>query len=915
MNRELTAKIITTMKRRITNWRFLIVNKLDKNDLMDAFSSKAFYEILLKHVEAKNYSCEALKEAYMVVYDQIFDVEMGDDFLSNAYQYALSKSFPDAVTAELTGDLRVYELYLSLLKVFDDFQKTSEDETFMSVYPFELLSHKEVLELEDQKEYMSFQEAFEGQYIYEMMKLNYEVTGHSTIEHILGVHYLAVKIARQLKEKGVDIDLGRVSGAAAGHDIGKFGCRPEESHKIAYYHYYYTDVWFRTLNINYIKNVAVYHSTWDLELESLSIESLVLIFADFCVKRSKDKPGFFKMKFLNVDESFQVILAKLDNVDEKKKKRYEKVYQKLKNFHDFLLYKGVNCSIENYTGQALNEDQAIETESYSTLDDGEKVTKHLKIMAIEKSVELMHRLRHVDSLNEIIQSAMAEKDVLMFRRYLFIFEEYSTYLTPEQKLLSIEFLSSYMIHAEEDVRKISSRLIGQLIADYDENYTKELPERAKVSYTVETKYNLVQSKLNHFIFQDVRMAPIKRQRQVSSYRHLIDSLFIHVNNDFSNMLMDMLMSYYNQELDEYGTLFLLEIIEVLIERTLTDSDIETLMVFLLEHLNGSDDVSILSYAQLNRLMVSDYKDKVLAYLKNHYDMSYLLSGHGSIVQSHLLRPIYQSQSLEFHSDIEKIKSDMYLSNLKSATPRVVKYCQIEMLYEHAMKKGNEESFYTAMHFCNLLKVSAHEYVRNKAGESLLALFTKLSAEQKNDIVIELIRALEIEGYGFTRYIPYFLGQLIPTLEPKEYFEIIDDIKYKVSNASVNIRVLLLDTLGTIIQKWLELDDLDSLEIVLGCIFNGFYSGNKLATQMAFNVLSKEIIGNNKLPLEKRYEIYSIVYKKLHAFLMDTNQTELDLFNYSVGLHYIYYFVTDFQFVLGDMTYQNFDKNCFLQWYL
>ena len=55
---------------------------------------------------------------------------------------------------------------------------------------------------------------------------------------------MAVSVARDLKRAGVPIDLPLVSAAAAGHDIGKFGCRPGE--RVPYLHYYYTDLWFRS---------------------------------------------------------------------------------------------------------------------------------------------------------------------------------------------------------------------------------------------------------------------------------------------------------------------------------------------------------------------------------------------------------------------------------------------------------------------------------------------------------------------------------------------------------------------------------------------------------------------------------------------------------------------------------------------
>ena len=115
-----------------------------------------------------------------------------------------------------------------------------------------------------------------------MMRLNAEVTPFRTLEHIAGVHYVAMTVARGLYEAGVPIDLTLTSGAAAGHDLGKFGCKPNE--RVPYLHYYYTNQWFNNHSMEYIGHIAANHSTWDLEPENLSVESLVLIYADFRVK-------------------------------------------------------------------------------------------------------------------------------------------------------------------------------------------------------------------------------------------------------------------------------------------------------------------------------------------------------------------------------------------------------------------------------------------------------------------------------------------------------------------------------------------------------------------------------------------------------------------------------------------------------
>ena len=43
------------------------------------------------------------------------------------------------------------------------------------------------------------------------------------------------------------------------------------------------------------------------------------------------------MHIFSLDESFDVILNKLDNVDSAKENRYKKVYKRLKDFEDYII--------------------------------------------------------------------------------------------------------------------------------------------------------------------------------------------------------------------------------------------------------------------------------------------------------------------------------------------------------------------------------------------------------------------------------------------------------------------------------------------------------------------------------------------------------------------------------------------------
>ena len=124
---------------------------------------------------------------------------------------------------------------------------------------------------------------------------------------------------------------------------------------------------------------------------------------------------------------------------------------------------------------------------------------------------------------------------------------------------------------------------------------------------------------------------------------------------------------------------------------------------------------------------------------------------------------------------QKTVTDIFLSNLKTATDWIRKRNQIELLLNYSLENSQSNGLHTAIHFCNLLKVSAIESVRNLAGVAVLKIMPILTLAERNEVAVELIRALEIEGNKFTEYIPRYTGQAILWLQPKELDEIIDDL--------------------------------------------------------------------------------------------------------------------------------------------
>lgn len=268
-----------------------------------------------------------------------------DGWLSFCYRYVRSILYPQGGFAP---DAEEYEVgakfFLLVLQVLLDYERT--------VLPFDplmdlaFLTEEEYRGYELEGEYRQLLYYYRKEYVYELMRLGQEVTPFRTLGHIGGVHHIAMTVARGLQAAGVEIDLSLISGAAAAHDIGKYGCRPGE--RVPYLHYYYTDQWLLERGMEGISHIAANHSTWDLELESLSVESLCLIYADFRSKQDRDENGNEITVLYPLDESFQVILSKLDNVDASKRRRYELVYGKLHDFENYMCTLGVDIGL---TGQ------------------------------------------------------------------------------------------------------------------------------------------------------------------------------------------------------------------------------------------------------------------------------------------------------------------------------------------------------------------------------------------------------------------------------------------------------------------------------------------------------------------------------------------------------------------------------------
>jgi len=931
MDNSLTLRLHSEISNRFLNLDFLKKTDLNISTVREFIESPSFIESLNTIVQNRDYSCRAVFDLCKNFIEELTQGDAPDNWLYYIYQFALSKSFPDAVNIKLLKHLDMGCLiYLEILSVICQYEKIYDDGSWTGKYPLEFLTSEEENQLENKYEYRKFKKAFTEEYVYEMMKLNQEVLGYSSLDHICGVHYLALYIGRQLKLAGLPVDLGRVSGAAAGHDIGKFGCKGEELKRVPYLHYYYTDQWFKKHDINYIRNIAINHSTWDLELENLSLESLILIYCDFRVKKknSKTANNKSKMHIYSLQESFEVILNKLDNLDKTKEMRYCRVYAKLKDFEDYMLDLGIDVVVGDKV--IAKENREVKKKYYSLMR-GQEITENMKYLSINHNINLMYRLRDETSLGSLLEIARSETDPNNLREYLNIFEEYSTYLTQKQKLITIKFLYEGLIHSEEDIRKQCGKILGTLIALFDEVYSKEVPPSAELETPELTSYKLLDRYLTYVIYQNQKIIPIHRMWLGNSISTIIFSLFSNCRENQIKGYIKTLLKYYKKEdlREKDIKLHLLNSIKYIPISKCKEESVEILFKYIIKMLDEENKDLRLSAIEATYNLIPKLKkgSKLISFFRRKFSADISFSDFP--VENFLRYKIANLLRLD-HSITDKYESflvrdtekipDIYLSNLKTATDWVTKKIQIDLLLEHTLTNPESMGIHTAMHFCNLLKVSASESVRNRGGEGLIRIMPHLSLDQRNDIAIELLRALEIEGYQFTKYIPYYLGQIILYLQPVELDELIDDLIEKIKQSSPQVTSLLLKTVGVAIENYPKYRELFNEEKekyeerfirLLSILLNGLVNYNLQVKQVAFSVIGKEIFGSRKLNLDQKNEIFILIAKKILTLLGENQEDkELLFLTNASGLNHIYRFISDYKFYRGNIDLKVQDKIAF-----
>ena len=807
--------------------------------------------------------------------------EPSEGWLAYAYDYARRLLYPEKTDAEPFAPGAVF--LLSVLQVL--FAAEAELLPHDPAWTFDFLTDDELAGSPCAPSYQRFLRLWRREFVYELMRLGLEVTPYRTLEHIAGVHHLAVTAARALRKSGVAVDVALVSGAAAGHDLGKFGCRPGE--RVPYLHYFYTDQWFRRRRMTDIGHVAANHSVWDLEPDYLSVEALLLIYADFRVKQLHDAQGREITRISTLAQAFQVILDKLDDVDSEKQKRYTRVYARLEDFEQFMVSCGVDVTMSGGDTPPLPE-------KHTALMTDDEALRALTLRCVGHNMELMHRLTDQRSFARLLEEARGETDWRRLRAYLAVMESYSLYLHIPQKVQTLTFLYELLMHREGDIRRQAAALLGEIIAGFHAGYAKERPADIRPDPRAITDVDQWRLYLDKILYPDHKLMPQHRRWIGYTLKFAVGSLLSHCPGREERFLAPV-FAYYRrpEDLDDYTAFQLLDTAAALPDTAYTASRARQMTDFAAA-LSLRKDLTIRMAAvllldRLARLYpedgraleavtaVPDGDSGTLRYLKQDV----LSQG------APLLLP-------------EDVVSEIFLDNLKTATPWITKQGNLRLLTDFA-RSGKSPALHIATHLSNLIKVSDRVTVRHSAGNALLALAPRLTADQRNEVAVELCRGLELGQQEFTKYIPDYLGRFALWLPPAELDEVLDDLRVNLSSSDSRVTASVLDTVGVIYEaydayrsRFPETDDAyrRRRERLLGLLMRGLSGIDGATRQEALFVLGRRVFGSGELGRHEKRRAFMLTQRKLLSAQDEFPGEGLTFYYRAAMLGKLYRFITE-----------------------
>ena len=608
-----------------------------------------------------------------------------------------------------------------------------------------------------------------------------------------------------------------------------------------------------------------------------------------------------------------MILSKLDNVDAAKKRRYEYVYRKLRDFEDYLIAHGVDVTL-----QGRNTEPSPQPDI--ALMKPDEYYRAFCLTAVEHNLDMMRRLSHEGLFSDLLEMARSEKDWTRVRTYLCVLEDYFTYLSTNQKIQTVYFLYELLLHPEGDIRRQAAALMGQVMAKFSLRYKKELPSSAPRAAVEQTQFALWSQYLNLLFYPDHKLTPQQTSHIRFTAKLVVSATLENCAPQETEQFLSVLLSHYQSPHveDEGAALALTDTLCYLPLKLLTEERAEQVAAFALAQCRGHSPslqaAALQFFFRASQTLPESHPLRSALERLRQEELTFALPSLRYRYARVCGVPAEQAMEALTNEEV----SDILLDNLKTATPWMIKVVNVELLSRYAAC-GMGSAMQIAAHFANLIRVSEAVVVRQRAGRALLGIAPRLTSEERNEIAVELAKALESGHYEFSKYIPQYLGTFMLWLPPAELDEVIDYLAELLSHSADSVVASALDTVGFALESYRTYPQRFPEEEAVwdrrrrrlaGLLLKGMASYRQAVQQEAMYVLGDTLFASPRFPDERRAWLFTLCAHKL-LFLMHENQEEgLNDLYCSAALYRMYQFIVRYETDNGPFRFTQRQKVAF-----
>lgn len=882
MSRVSLNELHEEILHNLTKKDFIKKISLSEEKIQSLVLNKTFTTKLSVLIAKIRISCDDVRELSIEILNSLSE-NLPKDWLKYVYEYTLYKSFPDSVSIKLNPKYEnAVVVYLEILKtVFYSVEKHQDFESFS----FNSFISNNSIDLEQNEDFQKFKKVYRDNYIYELIRLEHELTNSKLYYRIKAVWSLSMQIAQNLKMSGVNLKPWLVSCLTIGHFIGNYAIK-HENNNIAFY----TRQWFERFDLSNIIGVEIYNDVSSICFGHLTIESLILMYSDLRVDIKNNAKTYLN----SLEQIEKTITEHLDI----SKDQGRLIIDKIKDFESYLSSNNVDikfssevlCNINNTIATVLLEENEI--------------IDYYKNISVESNIEVMNLLSDEINFNYMLEKAKAAKSWKDIMIYLNIFDEYTLYLSKRKKMKILDFLYSLLNNSDQEIRKLAAKLLGKTIALFDSNKVENSLDSELSSINLWEKY------LRLFILSENLN---DRENAVFYLHDFIDSFIKSVSNDTVEIYIEVLLKYFETiSSDEDTVILLLTSLSSIKIEFFNNEQID----IIIKYLNSdNEDIKFISlnyiYAIIqNENLGESLISKILKHVQN-INMDDKV-GINFLKYKILLNINKTDKIITEYNEFMRIKSkrisEIFLINLKSATNWMEKIVNIDFILDIVRNSNDVVLLHTATHLCNLVKVSAKEVVRNKAGKALLSISSFLTIDQRNEISIELIKGLEIGEFEISKYIPNHLGKFILLLDTKELDEIILEILRLYNDSNSHVSSLTLKVFSVMIENYSEYKEIFEQNIdeysnrftkILSIIISGLANNDEQIRMDTLFFIGNQIFNSKILGENDKYKIFKCISKKLISLIDEKNTDYLNFLNTANSFNYIYKFLSGYNNVLND----------------